>query len=95
MTHTTQTTGTQAQRASDGFRPAGYYTWSDEQRLAYLRQHFAQYHRLTPREVRAFRRGIWWQQCVWSRLPSRDALAFGLALAAWFASIIYGICVRW
>ena len=95
MTHTTQSTGTQAQRASDGFRPAGYYTWSDEQRLAYLRQHFAQYHRLTPREVRAFRRGIWWQQRFWSRLPCQAVITYGLAFGLWVASMLYSIWVRW
>ena len=68
---------------------------SDEQRLAYLRQHFAQYHRLTPREVRAFRRRIWWQQRVWSRLPSDGALLFGYCVALWLGTLIWSLVARW
>ena len=68
---------------------------SDEQRLAYLTQHFAQYRRLSPREVRAFRRGIVWRQRIGSRLPSPAALACGVAFGLWVASVLYGLCVRW
>ena len=95
MTHTTQSTGTQARRASRCAIPDGYSTWSDEQRLAHLTQHFAQYHRLTPREVRAFRRGIVWQQRFWSRLPSEPALLFGFAVALWLGGMVWSLWVRW
>ena len=68
---------------------------SDEQRLAYLTQHFAQRRRLSPREVRAFRRGIWWQQRFWSRLPCQAVITYGLAFGLWVASMLYSIWVRW